>query len=460
MFEVEAGLRITDNKTSDIGRNFLLRSNASAFIESGAYDLQNPTQNPPEVLNAMKVTISRISIFDQTEYFANAAWDLFETKAGPVQWAIGGEYREVKYQDLYDSLSEAGVIGGSAGNSAGGSRDVTSFFIETFIPVTENFEIQLAGRNDDYSDYGSDFSPKASFRWSPTDTLTLRASYGEGFRAPTLDIITQLDAFSADSVFDPQSCVAQGQPSNCSLQINALRTSNPDLGSEQSTQYSFGVAWEPTDWFFGKIDFYDIEIEDRIAFFSAQGLINREIAGDPAPPGLGVVRAANGAILQVVTGYGNEGTIEQSGFDINLQFGFDLWAGRLTSNFQTSIISDYSVDGGRDLVEDPGVPEYRATLWNTYEIGDFSFAYNVSVIGEQCDFISAGQCEGHVPTWTTHDLQGNWFTPWDGTLTVGCQNCGNRQPPILVGNIGSRDYDFNLYDGYGRIVYARYRQRF
>lgn len=459
--ELEGGFRHTDNKVYDVGRNYLLRSAAADLIESGAYDLQNPTQSPDSVLNAMKVTISRISVFNQDEIYGLASFDLFQTDAGPLQWVVGAERQEIKYDDQYDSLSEAGVVGGSAGNSAGGSRDRNSFFVEGLIPITDNLEVGVAGRYDDYSDYGSDTSPKISGRWRVGDSWTFRASWGEGFRAPTLDILTQLDAFSADSVRDAQSCLAQGQVPTCSLQINALRTANPDLGSEQSEQYSVGVAWEPADWFFGKVDYYNIEITDRINFFSSQELINREIAGDPIPPGLGVTRAAgSGAILRIVTGFGNEGLIEQDGFDINLQFGFDVFGGRLTSNFQTSYINSYKIDGGRDLVKDPGVPEYRLALWNSYAIGDFGFAWNMNVIGDQYDDVIDGVQLGSVPTWTTHDLQANWFAPWEGQVVLGCQNCGNKQPPVGVGNIGSRDYDFNLYNGFGRIVYARYRQSF
>jgi iron complex outermembrane receptor protein len=457
--ELDFGIRNTSNKVYDVGYNYLLRSAARDFIESGEYDLANPTLADPAVLNAMKVTISRISRFDQDELFGSAAFDLFATPWGDVQWVVGGEYIEQDYDDQYDSLSEAGVVGGSAGNSAGGQRDVTSFYFETLIPLGD-FEISVAGRNDDYSDFGSEFSPKVSFRWQALDTLTVRGSWGEGFRAPTLDIITQLDSFSADPVSDAPNCLALGLPPTCTEQINGLRTANPDLSAEESDQYSFGVAWEPTDWLFGKIDYYNIDITNRINFFSAQELIDRENAGDPIPPGLGVDRLPSGAITLITQGFGNEGSIKQDGFDANVQTNFELFGGLLTNNFQVSYINSFEIDGGRDTAGDPGVPEYRAALWNQYAIGSFSFAYNINVIGDQADEVVDGVQIGHVPTWVTHDLQANWFTPWNGQVVAGCQNCGNKQPPIDVGNVGSRDYDFNLYNGFGRIWYARYRQSF
>jgi len=458
--EVEAGARWTRNKVFDIGYNYLVRSTAFDYMEDGTYDLSDPHGNPDEVLNAMKATISRIAHYDQKELYASAAFDMFETKVGPVQWFFGGEYREEDYADQYDSLSEAGQIGGSAGNSAAGTRDITSFFFESLVPVMDNLELSFAGRYDDYNDYGSDFSPKVSVRFEPADGYVLRASYGEGFRAPALNLLSAKDSFSADSVNDPQSCVNQGQDPDCSLQINAWRIANPELGSETSEQYSVGFAFQPTGWFDGSLDYYSIEITDRIAFFSSQALINRELAGDPTPPGLGVTRTPNGSISRIDTGYGNEGTVENSGLDLNLRARWDFAGGEFAHQLNASTLLEYKIDGGRDLVDDPGVPATRATLVNQYAWGDFSFAYNINYIADQCDDIIDGQCEGHVPSWITHDVQANYFTPWNGKISVGARNVGNKMPPLNVGNVGSRDYDFNLYDGYGRTTYVRYTQSF
>ena len=459
--EVDFGLRTTKNKTYDIGRNYTLGSQAGISIENGDYDLSDPFANPPDVLNAMKVTISRISNYDQDEIFASVAWDMFELAAGPVQWFLGAEYREEVFFDRYDSLSEAGVVGGSAGNSAGGVRDVTSVFGEILLPFGDNFEVSLAARSDDYSDYGSDVSPKVSMRWQATDDLVVRASFGEGFRAPGLDLITALTSFSADTVRDPASCLNFGLPADCAEQVTAFRIANPSLSSEQSDQYSIGFAWAPTDWFSGTMDYYDIAIDERINFFSSSELLGLELAGDPVPAGLGVTRdPATGAIDFIDTGYGNEGDLETSGIDVNAKFSFEVGSGRLSTNFQLSTVLDYTIDGGRDRVDDPGLPGFRSVISNVYEMGDFSFGWNINTIDGQCDDIIDGACVGHVPTWTTNDVQANYFTPWDGKITVGSQNVTDKLPPIGLGDFGSRDYDFNLYNGYGRIVYARYTQTF
>ncbi|TQV86606.1 TonB-dependent receptor [Aliikangiella coralliicola] len=470
--ELDFGVRRTKNRNNDIGRNFLLRSAAAELIESGAYNLADPYGSSDAVLNSMRVTTSRISKFDQNEMWVSAAFDLFELDGGTVQAFVGAEYREEIYSDQYDSLSEAGQVGGSSGNSAGGSRDVTAYYFEALAPLTDDLELNVAGRYDDYSDYGSDFSPKVSVRWQPMEEVTLRASYGEGFRAPTLDILTQKDSFSADTVVDPQTCVVQGISPCTGVQINGTVTANPSLSSEQSEQFSAGIAYQPTDWFNFTFDYFDITITDRIRQFTAQSLVDAQNRGDSIPAGLSVTRTANGAIDSVVRGSANEGELAVSGFDFNGRFNYELFGNKMATNVQWSHVSSLTVtngDGspgdGREQVDDPGVPADRLVISNTVELGDFSIGYNLNYIGDQYDDVNTDNNgvttkTGHVPSWVTHDIQFNYHTAWDGKVTVGVQNAGEKFPPVGKGDVGSRDYDFELYHGYGRITYLRYTQSF
>lgn len=484
--ELDFSVRRVRNQTVEIGNGYLAAQTAWTFVNDFnpgyevygdntstfdpdlyryGYDIQNPSSNPTNVLRGSVVTTSRVSNFDFDEIFASAAFDIGELDGGTIQMFVGADRREEYYSDAYDAQSEAGLVGGSAGNSAGGGRDVTAAYFETLLPFTEDLEVSVAGRFDDYSDYGNDFSPKVSVRYQPMDELTLRASFGQGFRAPTLDILTQQTAFSADPVQDEQTCIVFGEDPDCEVQINAYRIANPDLESEQSDQYAFGLAYQPTDWFNFTMDYYNIQIDNRIAFFSSQNLINREQAGDPIPPGLGVTRRANGSISQILTGYGNEGDLETDGVDLNARFNFDFEdAGRLASNFQVSWIDNLSIDGGRNLVRDPGVPQWRAVLQNVYNINDFTVAWNVNTIGGQyTDVIAVPGNDGvgrsgNMGVWTTHDLQVSYNTSWDGQISVGAQNVFEKYPTIE--DFDGREYNYYLYNGYGRVAYVRYTQTF
>ena len=472
--EVEVGVTRNNNTFSNIGRNYLLRSAADIAIADGTYFLGDPYSVSENILNSLRVTTSRIGRYDQDELFGSVAFDLFNLPSGPVQMYVGAEYRQEKYFDTYDSQSEAGQVGGSSGSSAGGTREVTSMFFEGLVPILDNLEMSLAGRYDDYSDYGSDFSPKLSFRYQPLDNLTLRTSYGEGFRAPTLDELTQKPAQTADSVtFHLPTCQAFGYATLAicranNAQVSGTVISNPALSSETSKQFSIGVAYEPTDWFNFTLDYFNIAIDNQINSFSLQSLVSLAETGGQIPAGLNVTLNPDGSIRGgFLRGFANRGELETTGLDLNAKFNYDFLGGRMNTGLQVSHLLSLENPNSRDFVEDPGLPATRAVLNNTYSYGDFSVGYNLNLISDQCSTISADPnntnqvlCNGHVPTWVTHDLQFNYHTSWDGRITVGARNIGNKYPPLGLGNVGTRDYDFNLYDGYGRITYIRYTQTF
>ena len=100
--------------------------------------------------------------------------------------ATGLEYREESIKDVPDDQFQRGLIFGTEAVSAQASRDNWSAFVEFSIPVLESLELNLAARYDDYSDFGDTTNPKVSARWEPLEGLAFRASWGTGFRAPSL----------------------------------------------------------------------------------------------------------------------------------------------------------------------------------------------------------------------------------------------------------------------------------
>lgn len=457
-FFVDFGVRRNKSKTFDIGRNYVVIPIATEYFNSGEYDVGNPSGNPADVLNSMKATISRVGDYDQDEIYGSVQFDMFEMDGGAAITIFGGEWRSIDYSDRYDSLSEGGAIGGSAGNSAGGGRYSRAAYVESVFPVMEELEISAALRWDSYSDYGSDVSPKLSLKYTPIDELVLRASYGEGFRAPTLDILTQQPAFSAASVADPQTCLSIGLDPDCVTQVDSFVLANPELESETSKQFALGMAYEVTENVSFSLDYWDIEINNSIRGFSAGTIISRIELGQPVPPGLGAVRnPVTGAIEEVLTGSANEGKVETSGFDVNVtsMFDFDEF-GSLRTNLQMSYTVEYILDqNGFDFIGTEGSPDYRGIISNVYSISDFDIVWNMNIIGgTDVD----GTDERTIGSWITNDVQVTYNAPWEGRITLGASNIGGKLPPLEP--FGSRDYNFNLYDAYGRIVYARYTQSF
>ena len=466
---IDFGLRRTDYKFLELGRGYIVTDLAALAANNGSYNLADPYGADPSVLAGIQATINRESRWQTDEIYGLVSFDVFEMGGGTSNAVVGAEYREDTYVDQYDSLSEATnqyggpAVIGSAGNSSGGTRDAKAIYFEWLLPFTSTFDITLAGRWDSYSDYGSDFSPKIAMRWQPLETLTFRGSFGQGFRAPGLDILTQKTTFSAEPVNDPQSCAALGQPTNCQLQVDTFFQANPDLASENSTQYSVGVVWDPLEWLDFSLDYYDIEVEDSISQISAQDIINSDLdpgTFGPIPPGLSITRRPNGAIDEIVGGYANQGTVTTSGIDFRMNTNFDMGSwGEMRNRLTVSYIDSYEVDDQRGSVTEFagrfGTPDLRATLQNNWTFGDFNAAWNINYIGDQTNNTTVASTIGG---YATNDLQLSWNAPWNGTISIGATNIGNRYPPLKP--YDGRPFNFYLYDSYGRTTYFRYTQTF
>ena len=443
--EMEFGIRHTDNRMNDVGRNFLLRSAAQALIEDGSYSLLDPYASPENVLNAMRITLFRDGKYDQDEVFGSLLFNAFELAGGPVTLLFGAEHRQEKYADLYDPQSEAEQVGGSVGNSAVGKRDVSAVFFEAFLPVVENAHVIVAGRYDDHSDFGDILSPLISANWQPIEALSFHAQYSEDFAAPDLaklnsKPITTFSSVPVDYIFADE------------------RRANPFLTEETIEQFSVGLTYQPVDWFSANLDFWQFDLTDRIRLYGAQTLINLSQNGQQIPTGLGCFTNPAGQYTRCISGYGNGGTIDQSGFNLNLNADLNLWGGSFNTQFQMTQLMSIRVDDGVDLTTRAGIPPIRARLSNTFNKNNWSLTY-------QLNYISAHQSNQFnavtpAPTWVTHDFQLQYSTSWQAAVTVGVKNAGEKSPPIGAGYIQQRDYDLNLYDGFGRIVYARYTQTF
>jgi iron complex outermembrane receptor protein len=485
---VDFGLRRSQAGSSDVGRGYIVTPLAEQAAADGSYNLFDPFGNPDEVVKGFTVTTNRKGRFDIDEVFASATLDLFQMDGGTSAVAFGLEHRQEDYADVYDSLSEAGVVAGSAGNTARGQRKVSAAYAEWYLPVSSNFDFTLAARFDNYDDYGSDLSPKLSMRWQPLSNLTLRASLGEGFRAPALPYIHAARAFSAEPVADYRTCVAVGfssadcggdangdniadAPENedaVAYQVDSYQTGNADLRSEHSRQFSIGLAWDPLDWLSVTADYYRIQIDDRIRLISFRELVSLDNAGQALPENTWVKRRSNGSISEIQTAYVNEGKLDTSGLDLNLRAAGDLGWGKLETWLQVARVLDYSVTDGDTRKETLGwvtAPELRATWRNSWSRGDFSFSWNMNYIGSQQNpsdeppygFITSGP-DVRVGSYTTHDLNLTWNAPWKGSLSLGVTNAGDRYPELV--GFDNQPWNFHLYDAYGRTVYFRVAQKF
>jgi outer membrane receptor protein involved in Fe transport len=159
---------------------------------------------------------------------------LFTWNAGAVRFAIGGQYRHETF-DSKDLL---------AGSVYSPNRGIEAGFAELDIPLLGQdqpigpVDLNLAGRLEHYSDFGSTGNPKFGLSWRPIEDLKLRATYGTSFRAPLLN---DLNPIPFQAVALPEFDPATSGFSNVLIVFGG----NPDLKPEKSTNWTLGADFTP-----------------------------------------------------------------------------------------------------------------------------------------------------------------------------------------------------------------------
>jgi iron complex outermembrane receptor protein len=449
---------IADNKS--IGEYYLSYSGL-AYNQANDIDLGSEAG----INNMRSTTLTQGSaIFDQ--YSAGLGFDAFELPGGAVAHYVGMEYFDQQYSEVYDAQSEAGLIGGSAGNSAAGDRQVWAMFYEAVLPLTDEIELNLAARYDDYSDFGDNIAPKASIRWQALENVVVRASYSEAFRAPSLDQLYAATTFSADDGTDYAFCESNGiSDVNClEAQYDTFITANDDLGPETSEYINIGVAWDITDDFGVKVDYFNLNIDDVISRRSITNVMEGVASGSLAETDtFYVLRApgtagALGQAYEVGTGYGNSDKLEITGIDVALNAKFETSVGDFGINWNNSFVLDYieEVEGGGEGVDTSGwsgQPELKSVLTTTYRVSDHSLSWNMNYT----DSTYEDKETGKLDSWLIHNLSYVYDAGDFGLILLGINNLTDEDPVLT----SSGDYSNpELYNNYGREYRASYTLKF
>ena len=403
---------------------------------------------------------------------------------------LGGEFRTEDYFDQAQAQNEAGLIRGTAGGSSQGSRIARAIFAEASLPVGEQVELTGALRYDNYSDFGSNVSGKLGVRYAPSDNLLFRATYGTGFRAPSLDELNQSPAFSATSGRDVVACQAAGVSfADCrARQWDTFIASNKNLDPETSNQFLVGGVVDLSDWagfdMSVSLDYYYTEVKDLVTTIQGTTLYFAELAnqlGDlnAATNGgcsYGVERSGSGRIIQSDVCAINFGKFDTSGLDFRFTMNFDLGnAGMLGVRHQTNYVLDYNSQdfiGGpfRDQTGRRGVPQFRSNFDIDWTYGDHKVALSSYYIPGQ-NFGSEPQpgfdlndpgtfynvgIGPDVSSYWNHNLAYTYTTPWSSRVQLGVSNLTNERP-VLDQNLGT---DTSLYPLKSRAYYVQFTYDF
>ncbi|MCZ7844153.1 MULTISPECIES: TonB-dependent receptor domain-containing protein [Stenotrophomonas maltophilia group] len=459
-------------------------------------------------------------------FFANIAGSIVTLPAGDLGFAFGVESRKEEGKYTPDALAQTGATTNLAAGPTGGDYTVNEAYLEVNVPVLADLpgakELSFNGatRFSDYNTFGNTLNSKFGFKWKPIDSLMVRGTWAEGFRAPTISDLfgggsETFAQFSdpCDTRFGSSASSAEvrarcardianantfrqlrqgGTPVNTSTDATPVpftSGSNPLLTPETSTSKTLGLVWSPSfiQGFNASLDWWKIRIDNTIiADTPTQILQDCYESGIEARCSRFQRDPVTGIVTNLKFGNRNAGFMETEGYDLDVSYRLDTRFGKFNVNSATTYVSSATYRTSNDNSIVPIVTNgigsafrVRSNLVLGYERGNFGASWTAryySGVKETCSNIALypDECSdpGVYAPWykgarnynergavTFHDVQVRYSLPWDATVSVGANNVFEKTGPIMYSKPNSA---FSYYGGYdiGRFVYMKYQQRF
>jgi iron complex outermembrane receptor protein len=346
-YSYDFGFVYSNNQTIEKTYNLPILDRVNAAIANGTFNMFG-RNTPSSVINSLVGTAFgnyRTNLYTIDGKFTGVT--PFELPAGPIAFAIGGEYRREAFAAKGDGLSSTdptGFVGATSIRGIDVSRNINAGFAEISIPLTSpdlkipglySLSVTASGRFEHYSDAGDSGIPKVQVRWQPVDEqILLRGSYSQAFVAPglfsTSGPISSGFTDSLDALGGNQAKIQSG--------------SNPSLKPSGSESWGGGIVISPkiTPGLTVSLDYFKVRQKDVVGSLGAATILTDVQNNGPASqyaslvalnnypgqPGSqpitsgSQINAANANQLFVVDQNRNLGTAKIEGFDIGI--GYEL----------------------------------------------------------------------------------------------------------------------------------------
>jgi outer membrane receptor protein involved in Fe transport len=458
-WEWEGAFNYSRSRSIVTGKNYVDRLALIDAINSDAINPFGTSPNTASALDSIRATISRKGESEQYGVDAKAVKEITEMENGPLMLAVGLGRVHESMLDTPDAALAEGRILGQGSTSVDGERDRSALFTEVSMPVSENVEVQLALRSENYSDVGTTTNPKVAVRYQPSSTTLLRASVGTGFRAPSL---TEL--YIGESVDRP--FLIDGAIAPTPTQYPVVYSGNPDLDPETSISLFLGGVFEPTSGLEVGIDYWRFEHKDVIDN-NAQLIVDNEASypGQVIRPG-----GPGTSIAVVFADFVNIAEQKTDGIDLDVSYGWKVGKGKLRlKETATQLLSfKRKVSSGRSFESLAGeyrYPKLRSKTTLIWDNSSYSTSLSANYIGGYRDKYygrlnpNTGAIDTHeVDAQLTYDIQFVYHVGSVSSLTVGIDNVTDEDPPFSNSEI--EGYDFATHDPRGRFFYAKYTAEF
>ncbi|SEM25346.1 iron complex outermembrane recepter protein [Luteibacter sp. UNCMF331Sha3.1] len=489
--------------------------------------LAGPGGTPDAVWRYVTSTGTAHQTTRTNDIIANVTGGLVDLPAGTLRAAGGVEHRRENGRYVPWPADSAGLTTQLASAPTSGDYIANEAYVEFDVPLLADLPMarelaaNVSSRYSHYSAFGGRTNNKYSLRWKPIDDLLLRATYAEGFRAPTIADLYAGASESFESFLDPcdsvygaaatdagvrSRCGAAGVPANyrqidqSGAQIasatggqnpTAFTTgSNPALKPESSITRTAGLVYSPgyMDGLDVTLDYYKVDIKDVITPILAGDILNFcYVRNDPTFCGR-FTRAAGGRIASLDESLANLGSLRTEGYDLGLHYRFpETRYGEFVVLSDSTYLKDYTQVSGPGAAPRhlagymngvQGLYRVRSNLSLDWSFRRFGATWTTRYFSGLKDSCWSNDVECNRPdrvnalTGVTglsrkggvafNDLQVRWQAPWNGSLRVGVNNVFGRKGPLYynVTSAGGGSPPYNPAFDIDRYWYVGYQQSF
>jgi iron complex outermembrane recepter protein len=418
----------------------------------------------------------------------------------PLNVAVGTAFRRDNFQ--LESGEPASWVNGGHLNRAGGiappgsqvffgwrpdqvqdeDRDNVGVYLDLESDLTRVLRVAVAGRFENYSDFGSTVTGKVATRVQASDNLIFRAAASTGFRAPNLN----------QSYYSHVTTNFRADPDNpgnqIAFEVGEMPVSSPEaqalgavpLKEEKSENLSAGLAFSPTENLTFTVDGYQIKVYGRII-----------MTGNLSGPTVEALLAPFAA--EQIRFFTNSLDTRTRGVDVSARYRQMLMGDRYVEflgQYNRNRLKVTGVDvppvideirdqvftEGNRIVLEEGRPKDRATLRTRFVDGGFDFAVSANYYGTQSERLlppgavhpvcsdppSKVRCLQDGQLFLDNgphivfnaDVAFNVSDRW--RLQAGAENLTNRMPPVRPAGVGDFSGIFPYSNVQGISVNGRY----
>jgi len=413
---------------------------------------------------------------------------------GDLALAVGADFHRDTTEDRRLDIVRQVTYANASPSFGEGGRNVAALFAELDMPFTKKLNVNVAVRDDYFSDFGNTVNPKVSFRYEATKQLMFRGSANTGFRAPTLfdrygyrlPGATGLTSAKWD---DPVLCPG-GRPgvagsgtalpgyvsaAVCNVQLPKQTGSNANVQPEKSKGFTFGTVFEPTKTSMVSIDYWNIRMTDMLANLPEQVYFL-----DPVKYAADFVRNPDRTINYIRNTIENLGGQKAAGIDISASYAFPRSSyGDFKLSLDTTYLTqfDNQLDNGSPYVSNVGrfglasngttssfpiiTYRWKGTAKLNWALGNWNSTLTQNFTSKYEDQNLVAQ-----EYWRDINSYKNWAwtTTYSGVknmqITAGVTNLFDAKPPVTNSSLYSSGYLSSAASPIGRAFNIRATYKF